>query len=275
MEPNRVWHDPVVEIFSNLITPGVCYSVEAYDLANRRWYRLDIVDPEVPGDDWLSETVATHVREHYAAHKQPPPRNTINKTSRDSPPTFESRRDDRVSRPITLSLSYGSKPTDKLPTALFDQLENLTYISRSADRCLWRGQDCVSKRIEFDVDIESIEKEISIRERLVDAMGPLPRDIDINAEMINRFLVVPILAVVIGTSKPWKPGTVAGILMPFCGDDLEMLVREGNAALPITESQLRELVRGVRELGRCGVQHGDIKYWNTVLLRRGGADGGE
>ncbi|KAK3941737.1 hypothetical protein QBC46DRAFT_448404 [Diplogelasinospora grovesii] len=257
MESNRLWHDPVVEIFSNLITPGVRCSASAYDLANRRWYRLKVDDAEVvPDDDWLSSTVAKHVRATTARAG--------------SPVTFETKPDDRVDRPITKSLSYGgSEPTtDKLPTTTFDQLESLTYISRSADRCTWHGKDCVFKRIEFDVDIEPIATEIRIRETLMDAIGPVGNSIaDVNAEMTRRFLVVPVLAVVIGiNSKPWKPGTVAGILMPFAGQDLEILARDNtDAALPITELQLRDLVRGVQELGKCGVEHGDIKYWNTVL----------
>ncbi|AEO63806.1 4307be2c-d19c-4148-a90c-d2ac654b26b5 [Thermothielavioides terrestris] len=265
MEPNRIWHDPVVEIFSNLITPTVCYSAEAYDLANRRWYRLDVTEAEVPDDDWLAETVASHVRAYYDAHQQVPPWNTINMTARDSAASYEIRADDLVSRPITKFLSYGTEPTDKLPTTSVDELKQLTYISRSADRCVWRGRDCVFKRIEFDVDIMPIAQEIRAREALIEAIGPVGSDADLNVEMTNRFSVVPILAVVIGNRQPWKPGTVAGFLMPFCGSDLEILTRNPADELPITEAQLRGLVRGVRELGRCGVKHGDIRFWNTVL----------
>ncbi|KAM5361269.1 hypothetical protein ACJZ2D_013218 [Fusarium nematophilum] len=254
MERNRCWHEPVVEIFSNLITPGVCCSAEAYDLANRRWYRLD-VDAEVQDEDWLSST------------------NTIKTTACGSPVTFETKPDDLVDRPITKALSYGSEPSDALPTTTFDHLESLAYISRSADRCTWRGKDCVFKRIEFNVDIKPITQEIRIRETLINAMGPAGA-VDVNAEMTRRFLVVPVLTVVIGNSKPWKPGTVAGLLMPFMGQDLEILARDVNNDLPITEAQLRNLVRGVQELGRCGVEHGDIKYWNTVLQPAEG-DGAE
>jgi hypothetical protein len=96
-------------------------------------------------------------------------------------------------------------------------------------------------------------------------MGPLDNHTDPNVEMTKRFLVVPILAVVIGNRKPWEAGTVAGFLMPFCGRDLEMLTRDTGNTLPVTEAQLRDLVRGVQQLGKCGVEHGDIKYWNTVL----------
>ena len=158
-------------------------------------------------------------------------------------------------------------PTDRLPTTTFDQLQNLTYISRSADRCTWRGHDCAFKRIEFDCDIRVLKDEITCRETLLAVMerDGLSGDQDPNIEMTRRFLVVPILAVVSGQTKPWKPGIVAGLLMPFSGHDLEILVREPDATLPITESQLHDLARGVQQLSKCGVQHGDIKYWNTVL----------
>ncbi|KAK5998620.1 hypothetical protein PT974_01001 [Cladobotryum mycophilum] len=229
MESNRIWHDPVVEIFSNLITQGACCSADAYDLANRRWYRLN-GDAEVRDDDWLSSTIAKHIREYYAVNNEGPLWNTIRTTACGSPVTFETKPDDLVGRPITESPSYGSEVTDKLPITSFDQLESLTYISRSADRRIWRGKNCVFKRIEFNVGIEPIRDEIRIRETLIDATQPASVA-DVNSEIIRRFLITPVLAAVFGNSKPWKPGTVAGVPMPFSGQDLEILVREGDAAL--------------------------------------------
>lgn len=37
------------------------------------------------------------------------------------------------------------------------------------------------------------------------------------------------------------------------------------ADMPITMKQLLDLVKGVRELSRCGVTHDDICYWNVIL----------
>ncbi|KAK4102414.1 hypothetical protein N658DRAFT_523010 [Parathielavia hyrcaniae] len=251
MEPNRTWHDPEVEIYGNLITPRVGYAAEAYDLANRRWYRLEVTEPRVPEDEWLSGTVADHVRAYHDTHGQAPPWNTIMLTARHAPAaTYQTLpEDEQVARPIRKSLSYGSARGAKLlPTTSVDELQNLSYISRSADRCTWRGQDCVFKRIEFDVDIRVMQDEIRAREKLIDAiLGDTSSDetgqIDINAEMTRRFLVVPILAMT--------------------------LAREAAADTPaldiITVSHLRHLIRGMRELAKVGVQHGDIKYWNTVL----------
>lgn len=97
--------------------------------------------------------------------------------------------------------------------------------------------------------------------------------VQISGEMVRRFCLVPILVVVIADRKPWKPGTVAGILMPYAGKDLESLVRNSNADLPLTLTHLLDLVRGVRELAKSGVQHGDITYWNTVLQPAGQGSG--
>ncbi|KAK2598140.1 hypothetical protein QQS21_005691 [Conoideocrella luteorostrata] len=243
MEPNRVWHDPVVEIYSNLITPGVRCSAEGYDLANRRWYCLK-VEAEIEDDQLLSSTIAGHLRQYYAANRKEPPWNTIRMNAEGSIVTFDSQPCDKVNRLIRKSLCYGHKPTDRLPTTAIDNLKNLTYISRSADRCTWNNnQDCVFKRIEFDVDVEVIEDEIQTRETLIYAMGQMP------STQINS------------------------ILMPYAGKDLESLVRNSNADLPLNLTQLLDLVRGVRELAKSGVQHGDIKYWNTVLQPTGQGSG--
>lgn len=169
-----------------------------------------------------------------------------------------------VDRPIQKSLCYGNQPHNRLPTTSIENLDKLTYISRSADRCNWNNQDCVFKRIEFDVDIEVIETEIQTRETLINSMNKIPTE-QVNTEMARRFCLVPILAVVIGNRQPWKLDTVAGFIMPYAGSDLELLSRSSDTDLHITITHLRDLVRGVKELSRLGVQHGDIRYWNTVL----------
>ncbi|PNY26617.1 Uncharacterized protein TCAP_03451 [Tolypocladium capitatum] len=115
MEANRLWHDPVVEIYGNLITPGVRCSANAYDLGNRRWYQLN-VDSPVTDDEWLSNVVAKHVAEHYRANRAPPPWDTINTTTGGDSVSFEARPSSRVDRPITEVLKYGLQPGHKLPT---------------------------------------------------------------------------------------------------------------------------------------------------------------
>lgn len=358
MEQNRLWHDPVVEIYSNGISPGVSCSAKAYDLANRRWYELNVCDAalssdghkndedsgqaaiggfQVPDDDWLSSTVAKHVRECYKSTGSQPSWNIIKTTSIGQPVIFEQEKSNRhVGRPIFERFFYGYKSTDQLPTIKFRELKNKTYLSRGADYCDWSGRKCVFKRIEFDCDNESHENEIRAREHLIQHINQestITRP-DVNNEMMRRFNVVPILGVVLhDETSQWmidtptdfgmygvyedgndenseeeggeeyrprqasvtEPGeavqqdhTVAGFITPYMGRSLELLGAaqsskgmESNenhlpslpargsltttAYVPITIEQLLDLVKGVRELSRCGVTHGDICYWNLVL----------
>lgn len=54
----------MVEIYHNFITRELRCAPGAYDLANHRWYRLE-VEAEVLDNGWLSSTVARHLKEHY------------------------------------------------------------------------------------------------------------------------------------------------------------------------------------------------------------------
>ncbi|KAG8408724.1 hypothetical protein J3459_011005 [Metarhizium acridum] len=204
---------------------------------------------------------------YYAQHQAEPPWNTVRMNAEGDQVTFDCQPNENVDRPIRKSLSYGHKCTDRLPTTAVETLQNLTYISRSADRCTWQNQECVFKRIEFDVDVQVIEDEIRTREALIRSMGSIPAA-PVHSEMARRFCLVPIIAVVVADRRPWKSGSVAGILMPYAGEDLETLARNSND-LPLTLAWLLDLVRGVGELAACGVQHGDIKYWNMVLETTG------
>lgn len=352
MEQNRLWHEPVVEIYANAISPGISCSAQAYDLANRRWYELNVSDTassyggdgddeerrrfnmgtfQVPDDDWLSSTVAKHVSNFFKSTGSPPTWNVITTTSTGQPVTFEQARDDHpVGMPLSECFFYGHTSSDLLPTIHFRDLENKTYLSRGADYCDWEGRKCVFKRIEFDCDNESHENEIRARERLIQHINAESSDLslDVNNEMMRRFSVVPILGVVLhDETSQWMisegetlaedededeqeldeeqtrlrdasvmesqdPGKqshiVAGFITPYIGRSLELFgavkpsgsVQSNEQSLPsmpalgsltttadmpITLEQLLELVRGVRELSKCGVTHGDVCYWNIVI----------
>lgn len=144
------------------------------------------------------------------------------------------------------------------------------YLGRAVDRCLWEGRDCVYKRIEFDVDVEQIDREIEIRENLRRALDNIhiEKCDDVGEQ---RFNVIPILAVVL---KQSGVNEVAGILMPYSGPSLEAIFEptrtfvsptHGSDSIVITGGQLRDLAHGVRELARVGVVHGDINDRNTLL----------
>ncbi|KAL1861793.1 hypothetical protein Daus18300_008609 [Diaporthe australafricana] len=351
MEQNRLWHKPVVEIYSNAISPGVSCSAAAYDLANRRWYELNVSDAAasldggtnaedsesstrrtfvVPADDWLSSTVANHVDDYYKSTGSSPAWNIINTTSTGQPVRFEQAKDNHyVGTPMFEHFFYGYRSSDLLPTINFRDLRSKTYLSRGADYCDWQGRRCVFKRIEFNCDNESHENEIRAREHLIQHINQESRiaTLDVNKEMMRRFSVVPILGVVLhDETSQWMvrtrrefPGDdneeeieeedgleevfaslpeddddaqqshrVAGFIMPYMGRSLELfgsaspsmgtelpetylpsLPAVGSlpttADIPITEEQLLDLVKGVGELARREVTHGDICYWNIVL----------
>lgn len=221
MEQNRLWHEPVVEIYANAILPGVSCSARAYDLANRRWYELNVSNAasssdetshdedsgrsavrtfQVPDDDWLSSTVTKHASECYKSTGSPPTWNIINTTSIGQPVTFEQGKGDyHVGIPILERFFYGHKSSRILPTIGFGALRTKTYLSRGADYCDWEGRKYVFKRIEFDCDNESHENEIRAREHLIRhiTQETTVKPPDVNNEMMRRFNVVPILGVVL------------------------------------------------------------------------------
>ncbi|KAF2671606.1 hypothetical protein BT63DRAFT_467689 [Microthyrium microscopicum] len=261
MEEDRVWHEPEVIVYGNLITPGIRCSAEAYDLANRKWYQLN-VDSEVDDDEWMSQVIEESILSYYREHGTPPSFNVINASRVSSIRTFDTKPNEVVARPIIKKLHY-IEEENCLPSTSFNELKEKRYLGRAVDRCLWNGHDCVFKRIEFDVDVKPISREITTRESLIKALQDTSCK-DILQTMQEIFHVIPILAVVLakGTTDD-----VVGILMPFGGPSLEDLAKT-SAALPqqITVHHLIELVKGVRELQRAGVLHGDINDRNTLFM---------
>lgn len=269
MEPNRLWHEPEVIIYGNLITPGIRCSAEAYDLANRRWYQLN-VNSEVDDEEWMSSMIEKHISTYYHAHGTMPPFNVINTTSDSNPTTFESKPDTVIARPIMDKLYYNPNPAHAITTTSSVQIVDKAYLGRGVDRCVWRGRDCVFKRIEFDVDSKHIDREIKARENLRAAMDNLHIE-DCDDVMEQRFNVIPILAVVL---EQGSIDEVVGILLPFGGPSLESIFEPkptfaspttSSTRIAITGGQLQDLAHGVRELARAGVVHGDINDRNTLV----------
>ncbi|KAM0276782.1 hypothetical protein ACHAQH_006371 [Verticillium albo-atrum] len=279
LEKNRQWHDPVIEIYDNLESPTAPCSVRAYDVANRRWYQLD-VDAPVSDDAWLSSIVQKHVRAYHRGHRRQPRWNTIRTTLKGSPVAYQTQEEDKVIQPISNTLRYGVDPKDRFPTVQYGDIHDKKYLSKGADLCQWNGRRAVFKRIEFDDDVKAFERAIRIRERLIGCIDGQVDAKEIFHEMEQKFNVVPIHAVVIKDDSPgpWEIGTVAGIIMPFAGASLDALAQKGDVS--VTESQLLDLTRGVKELNRQGIMHGDICDWNVtvqppVILGAGRSQGGK
>ncbi|TPX16393.1 uncharacterized protein E0L32_004042 [Thyridium curvatum] len=270
-EADRVWHEPEVIIYNLIVYPEVSSSAIAYDVANRKWYELNL-DTIVRDEDWMDAVITKHISDYHAHHGTLPDFNVINTTREGTPTTFEKKPNEHVARRIEGNVHYGRGPSDILPTTTFEQVKQKLYLNRGIDRCVWNGADCIFKRIEFVEDLEAIEREIKTREALLAASEPPGTSIEL------RFHVLPILAVV---NKHSETDEVLGIIMPYGGQSLESLAggyqygmgadpEEGLPpkpwpSLPIAEEQIIDLLRGVRELAKAGVVHGDVNDRNTLL----------
>ncbi|KAE9369883.1 hypothetical protein N431DRAFT_547196 [Stipitochalara longipes BDJ] len=271
MELNRIWHEPEVIIYGAIITPGICCSGQAYDLANRRWYQIN-VSSGAYDEESMASTVENHISTYYHTFGKQTPFNVINATE-DGLLKFDTQSNHVIARPIGEKLQYHSRGETAIPTVSFDLLVDKVYLGRAIDRCRWNDQDCAFKRIEFDCDIEVIDREIKSRENLLKALDlNYEANKDHNRIMEQRFNVIPILAVVV-TEQDGDNDEVIGILMPFGGLSLESLSESGlnstastsgSRDFEITRGELRDLAHGVRELAQAGVVHGDINERNTL-----------
>ncbi|KAM5343499.1 hypothetical protein ACJ41O_012036 [Fusarium nematophilum] len=294
LEADRQWHEPEVIIYNNSVFPGVSCTASAYDVANRRWYELNVDSVVRDEDDWMSEVITKHITDYHSKHGILPDFNVINTTRQGFPTTFEKKPNEHVARRIQGNFRYGRRGSDVLPTTTFDQVKEKIHLSCSTDRCVWNGLDCAFKRIEFVEDLEVMEREIRMREKLLHA---LREDPGAGTSIQERFHILPILAVV---HKHDKTDEILGILLPYGGTSLETLAggykygmgyrdddgeedqdeaheeshcRSSRAVMqptllfssPITESHFQGLVMSVWELARAGVLHGDINDRNTLL----------
>jgi serine/threonine protein kinase len=221
----------------------------------------------------MADIISTHISTYYHIMGNQTPFNVINATMDGSLLTFDTQPNHVIARPIRERLEYRSQGEPAIPITSFDRLVDNASLGRSVDRCRWNGQDCAFKRIEFDCDVQAIEREIKSSEKLLELPELCCQTIeDANKIMEHRFNVLPILAVVV--FEQGVNNDVMGILMPFGDLNLESLFASGTGAtasasgpkdLQITREQLRDLTRGVRELAQVGVVHGDIVDRNTLL----------
>ena len=300
LEPDRLWKEPEVIIYTNSVFPEVSSTASAYDVANRRWYELNVGTPVSDEDDWMSGIIEKHITDYHTKNGTLPDFNVINTTREGFPTTFEKKPNDYVARRIAGNVRYGRGEVDILPTTTFDHIKQKIHLSCAVDRCVWNGLDCVFKRIEFWEDLEVMKREIRTRERLLHELGDNSNS---GTAMEERFHILPILAVV---HKHAETDEVLGLLLPYGGTSLETLAggykygmgyrrkEEGDESgdeaqdephesqhepspssakpnspplLPpaITETHFESLDLAVRELGRIGVVHGDICDRNTLL----------
>ncbi|KAK3377608.1 hypothetical protein B0H63DRAFT_561744 [Podospora didyma] len=230
LEPDRVWKNPEVLIDDDMAFPGCSSEANLTGKATSS----------------LAHQVVSPKTQHLT------PRNTINTTRHGTPVTFEITPLKCIACAIGGNFRYGKAPSDILPTTSFDQLRQKKHLGNGTDRCVWKGKTCVSKRIEFDEDIEIIEREVRTRESLIRAAAatsspspsppkppvappssaatkatgrrhtksPSPPPPPSTQILERRFHVIPLLAVV---HKHAQTDEALGVLMPHAGTDLETL----------------------------------------------------
>lgn len=297
-EENRIWHKPEVMLYTHSTYPSVSSYGQIYDIANRSWYKLN-VDSVVEDERWMEDLVTKEITEYQAKHGKRPDFNVMNTTREGTPITFEKKPYSEVARSIKGNLHYGQGPNDLFPTTTFDQLLEKTYLEFGGDRCVWQGVDCVFKRIQMVEDLDAIRREIQCRESLVAAMSSSSSsephrtsddDHDFTTTtttttttMEEKFNVLSILSVVLKNSETDE---VLGVLLPYGGETVENMAggyeygmcraREGEEppskpwpTIPVSEKQIVDLARGVREIFRAGVVHGDVADRNTLMAPDG------
>jgi hypothetical protein len=146
---------------------------------------------------------------------------------------------DDINRAIFDMVTYNG-PLNK--TGL-ETIRKRKYLSGHVDTCEWNGQKVAYKCIEFSDDVEPIQREMHLRERL-------------GSDFIG---IAPILAVVIDPNTQY----VDGIILPLYDSDLETFANEPRAQLRL--SDLLTMVQAIRHLQLLGITHGDICERNVVV----------
>jgi hypothetical protein len=169
----------------------------------------------------MTDIINTHISTYYHTWGKQTPFNVINATT-DGSLTFDTQPDHVIARPIRERLEYYSLGEPAIPITSFHRLVDKVYLGRAIDRCRWNGQDCAFKRIEFDCDVEAIDREIKSRETLLELPDLHCQTIeDANKIIEHRFNFLPILAIVVFEQD--VNNDVVGVLMPFGGPSLELL----------------------------------------------------
>jgi hypothetical protein len=104
MELNRIWHEPEVVIYGAVITPGKRCSGQAYDLANRRWYQIN-VSSDAYDEEWIANIVETHISTYYHTFGKQTLFNVINAIE-DGPLKFDTQPNHVIARAISKKLQY-------------------------------------------------------------------------------------------------------------------------------------------------------------------------
>ncbi|TAQ86215.1 hypothetical protein B7494_g5465 [Chlorociboria aeruginascens] len=277
---------------------------QVYDWANRRWFFVKNSGGHKYNQtyqSYLCEMLRDYCSTYYHKHGKQRVMNVINsfpipaedeiqgfKVSRVPPKDLDVLPDSYYQRS---DLDYC--PKWGIPMTTFDQVLQKDFMRGRVDSCIWQGRDCVYKRIIWKSDCESMRREIEVHTLLLQAVGHETESFETRTNLVEeRFNMVPILAIVVTES----PKVVLGILMPLAGENLAALAGleklQGLKALPdpeesalyknhpkrvpgkvwastkpspFTGGQLCDLMRGLHELFRLRITHGDVRSQNVLL----------
>jgi hypothetical protein len=251
-DPNRHYVDPVPVVYANLITPNVCISARVFDIANRRWYELNVAK-DIRDEDWITATVSSHIK--LACE----PFNVI--TVHDDGRATLSTRDPRtvgIQVPRTLKCCL----TSVFPTTSTDEILEKQFLAGSVDSCTWNGRKCVYKHILFEEDVVCVQREISVRTQLIERAGWVSSP----ESQMSMVGISPILAVVIDSQTL----VIEGLILPYGGLSLDHfannLVDENSTpTLRVTLRHLSAVLRAVSYLSESSVMHGDICARNVCI----------
>ncbi|KAI9896882.1 hypothetical protein N3K66_007904 [Trichothecium roseum] len=274
-EENRIWHKPEVMLYTLSHYPETSSYAQIYDIAHRSCYRANF-DTVVTDEEWMENLVTKQVTEYQAKHGTNPDFNVINTTREGTLVTFEKKPYSEVAHSIKGNVHYGQGPDDVFPTTTYDELLRKTYMTCGSDRCVWQGVECVFKRIEMVEDLNAIRREIEYRQALVAAMSSSSSS-ELHSTSDDRYTT---------TTTMEEKFNVLGILLPYGGEIVENLAGgyeygmcralKGEKpppkpwpSIPVSEEQILVLVRGVREIARAGVVHGDVADQNTLVAPDG------
>lgn len=227
IDPNRVSKECFPVVYGILITPDTSISARVYDMVNRRWYELNVAS-DIRDEDWIVNTVATHVKASTA------PFNVITVDSA-GVATCSTRAPSTVGIQVPVSSKF-EYPRSRFPTVDVNDILQKEFMSRTVDRCTWNGETCVYKQIVFEEDILCIQREILVREELME------RDGSFGSDNMRKHGICPILAVVINTNTR----LTEGLLLEYVGTSLVHVTENSTESTPtITLHHLAELIEGV------------------------------
>src|SRR5947207_148122 len=147
-DPNRIYSDEHdITVHGCGVTPNKSTSVMLYDLPQRRWYELNI-DRPMPLVEYEEEFAKTVILRLETSNDF----NVININQGIATYCIRENVGWGMYPPIVCASTF--------PLVSYTDVLRKKYLRFSVDTCVWNGQDCVYKQLEFDTFVRSMQREI-------------------------------------------------------------------------------------------------------------------